>query len=278
MWINIRGSYSPAVNLNIATKLPSDIYKVSVEDNDFVIKPFPINTDELYVFKDSGIDNILSEIEDFWNKAEIYEQNNIIHKRGILLYGHPGNGKSTLISLLLEQLKSKNGLIFLVNNIDDFNRLNILLPTVIRKIEPNRPIITVIEDVDKLINSIGNDADLLDFMDGKNSINHHLVILTTNDTSTLSSALLRPSRIDMKYYLDFPTKKVRQEFFEKKGLDKELAKQYATLTEHFSYADLKEVFIGTTILNKSIEEIIKQITQPHEVKNFLNMKKCKIGL
>lgn len=278
-WISVGGSYSPAVNLKVVSKLPSGVYKVVIENNDYAIKPYPINTDELYTFKEGHINTILSEVDDFWSKAELYKENKLSHKRGMLLFGNPGNGKSAVISLLIQRLKEKDGIVFLVNDYKDFNLLTGVLSTVIRKIEPERPIITIIEDIDKLITANGgDDSALLDFLDGKTSIEHHLVIMTSNDTTDLSTALLRPSRIDMRFYLDSPSKKTRQEYFEKKGVIKETAKEYAELTHGFSFADLKEMYISTVILGKTPDEAIKLITSPHEAKNYLEKKHKKIGL
>ena len=82
-------------------------------------------------------------------------------------------------------------------------------------------------------------------MDGKQSINNHLVILTSNNTSELSDALLRPSRIDLRYRLDNPNDNVRKEYFQYKGISDDQLDEYVRLTKNLSIADLKEVFIAT---------------------------------
>ena len=44
-----------------------------------------------------------------------------------------------------------------------------------------------------------------------------LVIMTSNNTSELSEALLRPSRVDMHFEVSNPDKDIRKEYFIKKG-------------------------------------------------------------
>lgn len=276
-WMDQGDGYTPVVKLTIKSKLPAGLYKVIVSNDDYKVVPIELNTDQLYSFSEGFINTILTEVEKFWNKADVYKENNLVHKRGLLLCGPAGCGKTSLIALLMKQLIEKDGLIFLARNAEDFTLMIEAIKFVVREIEPNRPIISVIEDVDKLIDTLGSDADLLTFMDGGLSIDHHMIILTSNDTTCLSDALLRPSRIDMRYEVPKPTKTIRKEFFIKKGLSEEVANEYADLTSSMSLADLKEVFIGTQILEKPVDTIITQLRNPHTNKDYLNTnKKVKI--
>ena len=106
-------------------------------------------------------------------------------------------------------------------------------------------------------------------MDGKQSINNHLVIFTSNNTSELSDALLRPSRIDLRYRLDNPNDNVRREYFQYKGISDDKIDEYVQLTKNLSIADLKEVFIATIILNKSIDQVVKDIKNPLQKRDYL---------
>lgn len=278
-WLDYGSDYVPAINLKTCDKIPSGVYKITYQREEYRVIPAQINTDELFIFSESYTSKILNEVNDFWNKKDVYKKYNISHKRGILLSGRPGTGKSAVISLLINQLLENDGLIFIVNNIKDFSILFESLNSIIRKIEPDRPIITIIEDIDKLIDARGgDDSEFLDFMDGKNSIDHHLILMTSNNTSELSDALLRPSRIDMHFVLETPNETIRCEYLIKKGIDPKLAKEYASKTEGFSFAELKEVFISTAVMGKNINDVVKQIQNPTECKNYLNLKQNKLGL
>lgn len=272
-WIDNGGSYSPAVNITTKPELPAGVYKISVERDEYKIVPIELSTDQLYVFSENFIKDVLDEVEKFWNMADIYKQNHLVHKRGLLLEGGCGGGKTSLIALLIEQIVQKNGIVFLARNAQEFSYMVDAMKVTVREIEPNRPIISVIEDVDKIIDNMGGDADLLAYMDGALSIDHHLIILTSNDTTKLSEALLRPSRIDMRYEIPKPNKKIRKEYFIKKGLTEEVAEDYANKTQNVSFADLKELFVGTQILGKTAEVILNQLKNPKSNKDYLNVNK-----
>lgn len=276
-WLETGDSYTPSTALKPVEKLPSGAYKIIITQDGYKATSIPINSDELYTFSDGYTSTILKEVNNFWKKQDLYLKYNIAPRRGLLLEGPPGSGKSSIITLLIAQLLKSDGLVFLVNTAQDFNILADAMKSIIRKIEPERPIITVIEDVDKLVETLGTDALLLDFMDGKASIDRHLIILTSNNTTGLSPALLRPSRIDMRFEMPNPTESIRKEFFIKKGIDK--VDDYVKATEGMSFAELKEVFIGTQILNKPLKKVIDQIKNPLETKDYFNTtKKTKIGL
>lgn len=268
------GDYIPSTNCKVVNKLPSGVYKVEYSKSEFILSPVTLNTDDLIALKDSYTGSILSEISDFWSKNELYKQHKLSHKRGILLAGPAGCGKSSLITLLIQQLLKMEGIVFLINNFSDFKTVASALNKAIRKIEPLRPIITVIEDVDKMIESNnGDDADLLDFMDGKSSIEHHLIILTTNNASDLSPALLRPSRVDSIHIISYPDASTREAYFKFKKIPEELIKDYVTNTENLSFADLKETFIGTVILGKPLDSVVKSIRNPYTPQDYLNKSK-----
>lgn len=280
MWIFDGKEYTPSLKLKIKKTLPKGIYKIDYEEGKYYIGQIKNNTDEIYKLSDKIINTILTEIDDFWNKKDLYEKHHILHKRGLLLEGPAGNSKTSTINLIIENILNNDGLIFIVRSLREFNLLCDFLP-IFRQIEPNRNVITIIEDIDQLIDMGGGfDVNILDFLDGKNSINHHLVIMTSNNTTRLSEALLRPSRIDVRFVLELPDKQTRYEYLEKKGINKDKLNEYAEKTDGMTFAQLKELFISTEILNKDINTAINKIMHPLETKDYLsnNLKVNKIGI
>ena len=280
MWIFDGKEYTPSLKLKIKKTLPKGIYKIDYEEGKYFIGQIKNNTDEIYKLSDKIVNTILTEIDDFWNKKDLYEKHHILHKRGLLLEGPAGNSKTSTINLIIENILNNDGLIFIVRSIREFNLLYDFLP-IFRQIEPNRNVITIIEDIDQLIDMGGGfDVNILDFLDGKNSINHHLVIMTSNNTTRLSEALLRPSRIDVRFVLELPNKQTRYEYLEKKGINKDKLNEYAEKTDGMTFAQLKELFISTEILNKDIDTAINKIMHPLETKDYLsnNLKVNKIGI
>lgn len=280
MWIFDGKEYTPSFKLKIRKTLPKGIYKIDYEEGKYFIGQIKNNTDEIYKLSNKIVNAILTEIDDFWNKKDLYEKHHILHKRGLLLEGPAGNSKTSTINLIIENILNNDGLIFIVRSLREFNLLCDFL-LIFRQIEPNRNVITIIEDIDQLIDMGGGfDVNILDFLDGKNSINHHLVIMTSNNTTRLSEALLRPSRIDVRFVLELPDKQTRYEYLEKKGISKDRLNEYAEKTDGMTFAQLKELFISTEILNKDIDTAINKIIHPLETKDYLsnNLKVNKIGI
>jgi SpoVK/Ycf46/Vps4 family AAA+-type ATPase len=269
LWVKEGDVYTPDVTIQIANSLPSGVYKMVFADRVWRATTVPVKTDELYSFPDNLTDIILSEVEEFWGKKEIYEKHNIVHKRGILLCGTPGCGKTSIIQLLSKQIVERDGLVFVASDRDSFYGLVDNIKT-IKEIEKDRPIITIIEDVDQIISQFGGDSPILDFLDGSKSIANHLCILTSNDTTDLSEALLRPSRIDLIYEIPNPKSDIRRAYFKNKGIAPEKLTEMVAATKGLSFAELKEVFIAVEVMGKSLEDVIKRIKEPFKSKDYLH--------
>ena len=269
LWVKEGDVYTPDVTIQITNSLPSGVYKMALIDRVWRATTVPVKTDELYSFPDNLTDIILSEVEEFWGKRETYEKHNIVHKRGILLCGAPGCGKTSIIQLLSKQIVEIGGLVFVASDRDSFYGLVDNIKT-IKEIEKDRPIITIIEDVDQIISQFGGDSPILDFLDGSKSIANHLCILTSNDTTDLSEALLRPSRIDLIYEIPNPKSDIRRAYFKNKGIAPEKLTEMVAVTKGLSFAELKEVFIAVEVMGKPLEDVIKRIKEPFKSKDYLH--------
>ena len=277
MWIESNGEYSAAVNITSTDKIPAGVYKVIYKNDDYRFTPIKTNNDEVYRFSKDFTSSILDEVKTFWSREKTYKEHNLVHKRGILLTGAPGMGKTAIINLLSEDIIKQDGVVLVINTIKDFQCYTDVLKPIFRTIEPDRPLITIIEDIDQLVENVG-DAMLLDLLDGKNSIEHHLVILTSNNTSCLSSALLRPSRVDTVIEITAPNQEIRKEYFEKKGVPEELVDTYVKESDGMSFAELKELFVGTIVMGKNLDDVVSQLKRPFETKNYLVTNTNKLGL
>lgn len=278
-WVVKGNNYLPAPDTKTVTSIPSGVYKIADSQEGFVVIPQEVTADELFQFSEDFTSEIIDEMKSFWDKKEIYKKNNLTHKRGILLCGGPGSGKTSIINLLIKQIIEENGIVFLVNNTQDFDMLSCCIKPIIRKIEKERPIITIIEDVNQLIAEWGgNDYRLLDFMDGKSSIDNHLIVLTSNDTTDFSDALLRPSRIDLTYEVLNPSSRVRREYYEHKGISADRLDEYVEKTEGLSFAQMKEVFIGVEVQGKDISSVVSRVLEPFESRDYLGKSKTMKGI
>lgn len=245
-------------------KLPPGFYelKYSPESRQDVLRKKNISVDELFYLPSNEVLDIVQDIKNFWQSEQKFKDYKLLHKRGILLYGDPGCGKSGIIQLCTSYLVNELGGIVL--NIDSGEALEKLegFLTTIRKIEPKRPIIVILEDVD----SIAGDTKyytslLLNMLDGLKQTQNIVYIATTNYPEKLEERFTnRPSRFDRRYHIDLPSPEVREAYFRHKISEKDLSdeeiKIWVQETAGMSLAHLKELVVSVIAMGNSFEHSI----------------------
>ena len=222
-----------------------------------------INTDELYELPTPETEEILKDIKSFWKKREDYLKYKLMHKRGILLYGDPGCGKSGILQLCMKHII--NDLEGIVINIKDSDSVKYYVENIsnFRQIEPDRPLIVIIEDIDAIasddsyINSM-----LLNILDGLKQIENVVYIATTNYPEKLAERITnRPSRFDRRYYIAPPSEDVRREYLKNKIGDPNFnIDQWVKDTNGMSMSHIKELFISVFLLDVKYEDAVKHLT------------------
>lgn len=275
-WIVDSDIYRPSTSLSVQKQLIPGVYQVE-QNRDYGIfcKRIKIDSDQLIKFTDSSITSLLAEISHFWTKKALYKEHRLLHKRGILLEGAPGNGKTSIISLLSSQIIKNGGIVFIISSFANLNIYVEFIKNSFRSIEPDRPIITVIEDIDKFQNS----EVILDFLDGKTNIENHVVLATTNNTENLPSSFLRPSRIDLRIEIKNPNEQARREYFIFKKVPEEQIDNLVKISEDFSIADLKELYISIFLLDYTPEDALDKIKKPTVRKDYnRDVKRNPLGI
>jgi hypothetical protein len=278
VWVKDKDIIRASTDISLMSSIDPGVYTVDFNrDQGLFCKKIDIKSDELFIFSDSITTDLLAEINLFWDKAELYKANKLIHKRGILLEGFPGTGKSSIISILSNEIIAKGGVVFKINGYRNLDNYIDFVRTGFRKIQPDTPVITILEDLDQYEDV---EIELLDFLDGKTHLDHHVIIATTNNTEIIPDTFLRPSRIDLKIEIPLPAEKTRKEYFEHKNVPESDINLLVEKSDGFSLADLKELYICIYLLDYSIEDAIEKITLPKEKKNYLSLplNKVKLGV
>lgn len=170
-------------------------------------------------------------------------------KRGIVLEGDPGNGKTSAIKEL-EKLAYVNNINFVVFN--DFEEFQQTYKEYTFSLDKKN--IFVFEDFDSYVlergDYVGSDAlgFILNTIDGVKEISNTVNIFTTNKINNFDKAFLRPGRVDAVIKFSKPNNSQIKEFFEE-YLDENIVndKEYFNiLLSHVtgmnvSYAELKGV-------------------------------------
>jgi SpoVK/Ycf46/Vps4 family AAA+-type ATPase len=228
------------------------------------LKKQPFKTDELYPLPSDEIIDILKDIDNFWNMKEQYEKYKFIHKRGILMFGEPGCGKSGIIQMVSKNIIEKGGIVINVKDEDDLERFSSFISS-FREIEPDRPLIVILEDIDSIAGehsySVGK---LLNILDGVKQIENVVYIATTNYPEKLQERITnRPSRFDRRYKVELPNKDIRRCFIQNKLTKEDLEKidieEWVKKTEGMSLSHLKEVVISVIIMGRDFNETINNL-------------------
>ena len=229
--------------------------------SNFTLKKQPFKTDELYHLPSPEITDILTDIDNFWERQHKYKQYNFIHKRGILMYGDPGCGKSGIIQLISQKLIERNGIVINVKDQEDLESFSSFIGT-FRKVEPNRFIVVILEDIDAIAGESGyQTSKLLNILDGVKQIEGVVYIATTNYPEKLQERITnRPSRFDRRYKVELPNADIRRTYIKNKLTDNDLTginiEEWVKKTEGMSLSHLKEVVISVIVMDRTFEETI----------------------
>jgi len=174
---------------------------------------------------------------------------------------HHNCGKSSMIYLLVEAVKERGG----ISIYFDIPSSWVEIAKLIRKVEKERPILCIIEDIDLIINNYGEES-FLSFLDGLNSITNVVYVATTNNIEKIPERIKdRPSRFDKKYEIKKPNAKDRELFFKRKLLPEDLKKydlkKLVRDTDNFTMAHIKEVFISLYVLGNEYSEVISRLSK-----------------
>ncbi|KAI0795887.1 P-loop containing nucleoside triphosphate hydrolase protein [Abortiporus biennis] len=208
------------------------------------------------VLEDEFIDGLRRDTRSFFENKDVYRSLGIAWKRGILLLGPPGNGKTESIKALLNEMKDYPALY--VKSFTTQQGPEHGIRTIFQHARNHSPCILILEDLDSMVvNEVR--SFFLNELDGLAQNDGILTIATTNHPERIDDAILnRPSRFDVKYTFDLPDFELRKAYATKWILKtqkkhkkmirfkrdvNELAHEVANRTEGWSFAFLKELYV-----------------------------------
>jgi predicted ATPase len=255
-------------------ELPSGLYKINSDESaNLYFCQMKMLTDELIKLPDTDGEKVIKSIQSFWSSKEKFKAKGQLFKRGVLLWGPPGSGKTVTIMQLIEDLISRNGIVIFCQHPHITSRGFEL----IRKIEPKRSIINVIEDIDELIEHYG-ESSFLSMLDGENQIDNIVHIATTNYPEKLDPRIInRPSRFDEIIKVNMPTKKSREIYLRSKiseiELDDKTLMEWVNDTEGFSIAHLRELVVSVFCLDNDYPKTLNRLQSMQKHVSSLDSKK-----
>ncbi len=221
----------------------------------------------LPILNDNLTEKLMKEIKTFRKSEKLYNSYNFDYKRGILLYGEPGCGKTTFIKHVIKNLKaltilcsvkSYEHVVFLEdffgkNSFDDYLK------------------IIVMEDIDGMDNGIR--SRVLNMLDGVFNVRKTIFLATTNFPHQLDKALInRPSRLDSLYHIESPNEKSRRCFLNLyfKGLSKKTMDEALVETKTFRGCHFKEILLISKFNKCSVLDAITEFKEKFDTLNKFN--------
>uniref|UniRef100_A0A8R7QU56 AAA+ ATPase domain-containing protein n=2 Tax=Triticum urartu TaxID=4572 RepID=A0A8R7QU56_TRIUA len=201
---------------------------------------------------------ILDDLQMFRDSRDYYASIGKTWKRGYLLFGPPGTGKSTMIAAMAN---------FLDYDVYDLELTSVKSNTELKRlfIRTKGKSIIVIEDIDCSIDLTGKRSNkkktddgekdkeskvtlsgVLNFIDGLWSAcgGERIIVFTTNHKENLDPALIRRGRMDMHIemsYCCFESFKV-------------LAKNYLGVEEHYMFSEIRQLLGEVNISPADVAE------------------------
>lgn len=205
------------------------------------------------VLADDMKESIRNDFSQFLNSEDRYERLGIAWRRGALMIGPPGNGKTHCVRALVKELRISS--LYVQSLSHQYYTAEQMWQQVFDRARGLRPCVLVLEDLDSLVNE-ENRSFFLNQLDGFEQ-NHGMIILaTTNHPDRIDSAIIdRPSRFDRKYHFNLPTVDERQEYLtawqrqlvDETGWKLEEIAAVASGTDGFSFAYMKELVISAVM-------------------------------
>lgn len=261
----------------IANTLPPGYYEIK-EDNAGNIFFCRISFDvkKVLKFPSNNSSKVLENINKFWSD-EIKQRFNkycLPYRRGILMSGPPGTGKTCLIKVLVAELIQKGGICI------EFDNTHLFEAAVrdLRKLQKETPIICLMEDFDGILNR-HNHHHLLNLLDGIIRLENIVFLATTNYPEELPQNIInRPSRFDMHIRIDHPCPRTRAFYLDKivmpEDKDRVNLSKWVSDTEGLSLAHLKELVVSVLIMGNPYNETIKRLLSMEKGVEDTNSSEC----
>lgn len=253
-----------------AKELTPGVYEIKHCDSvGIYFEKIPVLTAGLIRFPETNSEKVVSEIQKFWNREHIFREYKLTYKRGIILWGPPGSGKSCTIQWIMRDVVERGGVVIKFSH-----------PTLFtegmrkfREIQPNTPVVVLMEDIDATLERY-DESEVLNILDGINQIEKAVFLATTNYPERLGARIMnRPSRFDKRFKIGHPNEESRRIYFEfiiggaekVKELKIDLDR-WVKDTEDFSIAHLKELFTAVVILGDDYDEAVEALSLMREKK------------
>lgn len=199
---------------------------------------------------DSNVKVLLqNDFESFWQREDWFKEHpNLPFRRGYLLHGPPGNGKTTAIRAMMSSRGLNAFTLRFFNPHTDDGDLDALFDRAYR----DRPAMILLEDIDRAFPRTGESRTqislqhLLNSLDGIATGEGLVIAATANEPAALDPAILRrPGRFDRVVHFSNPDDDLRLEYLLKMHSQfmPDQLREAVGASSGFSFAQLREAYV-----------------------------------
>lgn len=241
-------------------KLKSGVYVINEQtDGTLYLSKKTIQTEELVRLPNSIADKINQSVDAFLT-SEIrvaFDKYGILYKRGLLMYGEPGTGKSTILNQIMATAHKKDMITL-------FNPAPAWVPQIIENVreveETERPFMIIWEEFEDWCHR--SETELLSLLDGINQISNIFFVATTNYLNSIPPRIRnRPSRFADIIEVGALTKEARKTYLTAKihAEDKINIDEWVEKTEGKTIDHLKDLIISVLVLKIPLKQAIEKL-------------------
>lgn len=260
------GMYFPGKEVKRESVLPGGVYTIERDQQgSLFVKSMSVASDQLIDLPDFISKQIIDEVNNFW-QPEVrarYDRRGMVYKRGVLLFGGQGTGKSAIIIKLIEDAVKSNNIVFFCPAPGDLSEF----VKIMREIEGDRKVLVVFEEFEKLLNR--DEGTFLSLLDGELQIDNVVYIATTNYINQIPPRIKeRPSRFATVIEVGLPNAETRRRYIQAKTFDDEQidVELWVKLTEGLTIDYIKDLIISVLCIGVPLEQAVERIQRYHQDK------------
>lgn len=262
------GDFYPQKPIVRANEIKAGIYTINrTMSGELYFSPMSAMTDNLVDLPNFTSKKVIEEVNKFWTPSvkTRYDRYGMVYKRGVLLHGKQGTGKSSIIAQLMEAEVAEGGIIFFCPTPHNLNEG----VQIIREIQGSKRVLVIFEELEKLLQAY--EGEFLSLLDGELQIDNVVYVATTNYLNEIPPRIKnRPSRFATVIEIPVPDADTRRCFITSKvpkddNIDVEL---WVKATEGLTIDHIKDLIISVLCIGIDLEEAVKKIHDMNSKNDF----------